>query len=625
MVDEADWGVARGYHDALGHWREPPSAVVDEILSAMGAHSGRLPPQLRVISRRPDRDNPPLPAGQLLLEDGSTAEISAAIPQPDLPVGYHHLVPRDGGKAFLVLVSPGRCFLPPGLRTWGWAIQLYAARSSASWGIGDLSDLAWLGRWSAGRGAGLALINPLHAPLPTPDQQSSPYSASSRCFSNPLYLRVEEVPGAADLDTITELANAARALNADRLIDRDAVWRIKSAALEQIFRGFSGDDDFDRFCAQRGTPLEGYATFAYLAEHFGGPWHEWPEQYRRPDAAAASELVCSAHGRTRTRYHAWLQWHLDRQLQRASRAVGLVQDLAIGASPGGADTWIWQDVYAQGFTVGAPPDEFNTLGQNWGLPPWDPWRLAEAEFVPFIQTVRAGLRHSGGLRFDHVMGLFRLYWIPPDRPAYEGTYVRYPWAEMLDILAIESHRSGAFVVGEDLGTVEEFVRPELAERGVLSYRLLWFEHEWPDRWPEQTLAAVSTHDLPTVAGLWTGSDLAAQRRAGQSPNEAAIMAIRRQLAERAGLDDNAELTTVISSAYRLLATSPSAVLTATLDDALSVEERPNMPGTTDQWPNWCLALPVPIEELESSGPAAEIGGYLDRKADGADVADQQSR
>jgi 4-alpha-glucanotransferase len=275
---------------------------------------------------------------------------------------------------------------------------------------------------------------------------------------------------------------------------------------------------------------------------------------------------------------------------------------------------MWQDVYAQGFTVGAPPDEFNTLGQNWGLPPWDPWRLADAEFAPFVQTVRAGLRHSGGLRFDHVMGLFRLYWIPPGRPAYEGAYVRYPWAELLDILAIESHRSGAFVVGEDLGTVEEFVRPELAARGLLSYRLLWFEPEWPDHWPEQTFAAVSTHDLPTVAGLWTGSDLAAQRRLGQSPNEDGVNAIRHQLAERAGLSEDADLDTVVAGAYRLLATSPSAVITATLDDAFAVEERPNMPGTIDEWPNWCLALPAPIEELQSSRLASDIAGYLNRGA-----------
>ncbi len=252
--------------------------------------------------------------------------------------------------------------------------------------------------------------------------------------------------------------------------------------------------------------------------------------------------------------------------RRAAEALPLIHDLAIGASADGADAWRWQDTFADGVRVGAPPDEFNTLGQDWGLPPFDPWRLRAAGYEPFIRVVRAGLRHAGGLRFDHVMGLFRLFWIPLGGAAGEGTYVRYPWWDLLDILALESARAGAFVVGEDLGTVEDSTRHELHRRGVLSYRLLWFEPTAPDsgRWPHQALAAVTTHDLPTVAGLWSGSDVEAQRGLGLHPNEEATAAIAGKLSQWTGLDRGADVESVIDRTYGLLGRAPAAVVTATL-------------------------------------------------------------
>ncbi len=288
-----------------------------------------------------------------------------------------------------------------------------------------------------------------------------------------------------------------------------------------------------------------------------------------------------------------------------------MHDLAVGFDPGGADGWAWQDVLAAGMSVGAPPDEFNTRGQDWGLLPFDPWRLRMAGFEPFIRTVRAGFRNAGGMRFDHVMGLFRLFWIPLGKRPAEGAYVRYPWRELLAILALESHRAQAFVVGEDLGTVEDVVRDELGARDVLSYRLLWFERSPPREFPECALAAVTTHDLPTVAGLWAGADLDELERLGLEPNHASTAKLRRRLRDWTGLDEDAPVSDVVVETYRVLAEAPSAVLAATLDDALCVEERPNVPGTTDERPNWSLALPKPLEDIEVDPTVAAVAAALD--------------
>ncbi|MCU4183821.1 4-alpha-glucanotransferase [Acidiferrimicrobium sp. IK] len=612
MIDPKRWGVEPGYHDAMGAWREPGDEVVGEVLDAMGAQSGVDPYDgVPVLAVRLDHQLPPVAPGVLTLEDGATVRVDGQLPA-DLPLGYHQLHPDSDAAPFPLIASPGRC-PDAGAPRWGWAAQLYATRSRASWGIGDLADLRRLARWSSGLGAGITLINPLHAAPPLTHQQPSPYFASSRCFANPLYLRVEDI-AAGSTDGIDELAAAGRALNAERRIDRDRVWALKSAALEGVFARFGGDPDFDRFCHERGSALLGYATWSALAEIHGVPWQEWPAELRRPDSAAVQAFSSSGEGPRRIRYHQWLQWHLDRQLAAAGAEGGLMQDLAIGVDAGGADAWVYQDTFADGMRVGAPPDEFNTLGQDWGLPPWDPWKLRDAGYRPFIETVRAGLRHAGGLRFDHVMGLFRLYWIPEDRSAAQGTYVRYPYWDLLNILALEAQRAGAFVVGEDLGTVEDHVRAELAERDVLSYRLLWFEPGPPTTWPRQALGAVTTHDLPTVAGVWSGSDLDAQRRLELSPNEEGSEAMRAKLADATGSGDATPVEDVVDGAYRLLAEAPCAVVTATLDDALAVEERPNMPGTTTAWPNWSLALPSPIEDLETAPLALRIAEHLRRRS-----------
>ncbi len=611
-TDLAAWGIDTGYWDAGGRWQRPDPSSLEAVAAAMGAQPGdggppAGPPLWFVGTGSQDRLLGPC---DLVLEDGTDLGTVTALP-PDLPAGYHDLRPLDGGPTTRLVVSPLRCHLPADLRIWGWAVQLYAARSAASWGIGDLADLERLSRWAGDHGAGVITINPLHAAGPAAPQQPSPYYPSSRRWRSPLYLRVEDVPGAAGLgDELDRLAAAGRALNQGRCIDRDRAWQLKAEALERCFAAFDGDPAFDAYLTTEGTALEEWATFCAVAEVHGNGWPSWPPALRRPDTPEVARFA--AEHRHRVRFHAWLQWLLDGQLAAAGR-LALVQDLAVGFDPGGADAWAWQDLLALDARVGAPPDEFNAAGQDWGLPPFVPWKLRAAAYEPFVQTIRAALRHAGGLRVDHVMGLFRQFWITSlDGGPGAGTYVRYPASELLDILAIESQRAGAFVVGEDLGTVEDSVRTELARRNVLSYRLLWFEPESPEHYPAQALAAVTTHDLPTVGGLWSGADLEAQRSIGLSPSEEGEAELRRRLAAAAGVGDeeDASVAEVVEGAYRALARAPSAIVVATLDDALGVEERPNMPGTVDQWPNWSLALPAPLEEIESDPRVAAVARSL---------------
>lgn len=614
------WGIAPGYRDFTGRWRGVPPATVEALLTAMGApgRAGLGPPGLGdddPVWVVPSGEAPPLPGGpwELRAEDGGTAHLDGALP-PDLPLGYHELTASEDGRRRLLVVSPGCCHLPPGLRTWGWAAQLYATRSKMSWGMGDLADLRRLAEWSRGLGAGLTLINPLHATVPG-SHQASPYYPSSRCFRNPIYLRVEEIPGAgwAELD-LAGLAAEARALNAQRRIDRERVWKLKATALDRLwerFRAAGGDPAFDRFRQDQGDALIGFATHCVLSEHLPGAWTGWPPQYRRPDSPAVARFAVE-HA-DRVAFHQWLQWLTEGQLAVAGAGIDLMQDLAIGVDPCGADAWLWQDAMALSVRVGAPPDEFNTKGQDWSVPPFDPWRLRLCGYEPWVRTLRAGFRAAGGLRVDHVMGLFRLFWIPEGSGPVDGAYVGYRHHEMLDILALESHRAGAYVVGEDLGTVEDFMREELSARDVLSYRLLWFEPRRPKEWVEKALAAVTTHDLPTVAGLWSGADLAEQRALGLEPNEEGSAAIRERLCRWTGARGDEPAGEVVAATYTLLSEAPSMILTATLDDAIAVEERPNVPGTIEERPNWSLALPVPLEEIEQSESAAAIAAALGRR------------
>jgi 4-alpha-glucanotransferase len=379
------------------------------------------------------------------------------------------------------------------------------------------------------------------------------------------------------------------------------VYELKLGALEHLWSTFEDDPRFEAFVADGGTVLRQFATYCALAERHGTGWPEWPSEFRRADLPGVTRFAAAHHDRIR--FHCWLQWLLDIQLATAGAEVSLLGDLAIGFDPTGADGWVWQDVIAHGVRVGAPPDEFNAQGQDWGLPPFVPWRLRAVGYDPLVQTIRAAMEHCGALRIDHVMGLFRLFWIPEGADPGEGAYVRFPGSELLDIVALESARAGAVIIGEDLGTVEDEVRAELAARAVLSYRLVWFERELPPAFPDQALAAVTTHDLPTIAGVWRGTD------------EQAANGLHSRLADLTGLEPDAPVDEVVVAAHARLAEAPSMIITATLDDALRVEERPNLPGTTIERPNWSLALPSTIDALASDPVVHSLAAALREASD----------
>ena len=591
------------YIDAHDRRRRIEPGVRAAVLAAMGPEDGRG--DARVLVARPGARLPA--AGLVTLEDGSSLGRIQELPA-DAPVGYHHLEGDDGGDQLLI-TGPGRCHLPADLRAWGWAIQLAATRSRRSWGIGDLGDLRQFGAWSADAGAGFLAVGPLGAPNPGPQPEPSPYYPSTRRFGNPLYLRVEEIPGADVLGD--ELAGAGIALNGVRLIDRARVATLKMDALERIWRARTDRSAFETWRAERGLSLERWAIFVVLTERLGAGWQRWPEPFRDPDGAAVGRVA--VEDADRVAFHAWVQWCFDRQLANASTSIMRIADMPVGVDPGGFDAWDWQSQLAMGASIGAPPDRFNAAGQDWGLPPFTPHRLREVAYRPFIDTIRAQLRHAGGLRIDHVLGLFRLWWIPSGNDPTSGAYVRSQTDELLEIVAIESHRASAIVIGEDLGTVPAGVRAELRRRRLLSTRLALFERVPPSQYPAQSFAGLTTHDLPTIAGVWSGADLRDQDASGVRPDPTALALLRSRLARAAGLGTNVLLQDAVMRLHERVAASPSVLVAATLEDALGVEERPNMPGTVPpQRSNWSLALPTPIEELGNDVGIRDVATALRR-------------
>ncbi len=589
-------GVEIGYEDYRGEFRLSPESSLHKVLEALEDDAPTA--QGPLVLRRGAR----LPFEGTALVDTDTGEemvVEGTIPE-HMPFGYHTIRGADDLPRRLI-VSPGACFLPENLRTWGWAVQLYALRSENSWGMGDLADLEELARWSASEGAGLIMINPLGAATPGRSIEPSPYYPSSRSFRNPLYLPVDRLTGEGDM--IDNFRETGRALNAAPLINRDAVWAAKGPALELLFREFKGHPEFDLYCEDHGRSLDDFAIFCALAEQYEGPCWDWPEDLRRPATATVMEFRSEYY--SRVQFHKWLQWHLQAQLALAGRHLGLVKDLPVGVDPSGADAWIWGEAFARGFALGAPPDEFNRAGQVWGIAGFHPQRLQAAGYEPFIQMIRSALSQAGGIRIDHVMGLFRLFWIPDGCDASEGVYVRYPARELLDIVALESRRAQAFVVGEDLGTVEPQVREEMASRSIISYRLLIFE-EGADTIPQDSMAAVTTHDLPTLAGIWGGGDHRAQRSLDLPANEDGMDEMRHRLRLAASVPPEEPVNRVIPAVYDRLGRSPARIVLGTLEDAAGSTDRPNMPGVSEGWPNWKIALNKTLEELKDLPLAGEV-------------------
>ncbi|MGW2934087.1 4-alpha-glucanotransferase [Streptomyces sp. NPDC001156] len=605
-----------------------------------------LPPTVVCWGGQPPAALASLPKGTRLRIETEQGETRASAEQ--LPPGVHALrvTAPDGRTADAHLVAaPARLPAPPA-RSYGLLVQLYSLLSRRSWGMGDLGDLAELTAW-AGRalGAGFVQVNPLHAAVPGAPTDPSPYRPSSRRFPDPVHLRVEEVPEfpyVEDQDRLRMLLERAAGaresvLEKGQLIDRDAVWEIKREALELIHAvplGPGRRAAYADFLAQEGEVLEDHATWSALAEVYGSDWHSWAPRLRDPrspeTARARAELM------DRVDFHSKLAWLTDAQLgtvQRTARdagmAVGLIHDLAVGVHPGGADAWAQQEYLAAGMSVGAPPDAFNARGQDWGLPPWRPDRLAASGYAPYRRLLRALLRHAGALRIDHVMGLFRLWWVPQGQPPTEGTYVRYDAEAMLAVLVLEAARAGALVIGEDLGTVEPGVREALHERGVLGTSVLWFERDWegtgrplpPERWRADCLATATTHDLPPTAARLTGEHVELrdrlgllarpldQERAAAAADTGEWLALLSRLGMLKGASGGVSTVSEereIQAVHRFLLRTPARLVGVWLPDAVGDRRPQNLPGTWDEYPNWRLPIadaeghPLSLEDLAAS-------------------------
>jgi len=599
-------GIARGYHDIWGGYHATSASVLRDLLAAMHLDPDRAAEELRTAS----------------------------------PHG------TDGAAAL-------RCHLPAALdgggRLWGLNVQLYSLRSRRNWGSGDFGDLAALVDVVAAAGGDFIGLNPLHALFPDNPAHISPYSPSHRAFLNALYIDVEAAPEfAASAAAQRRLASAdfqARlaALRATGVVDYVGVAQAKFAILPLLFDQFKQAGGararaFADWRAQQGEALERFARYEALQAHFrrtsdAWGWPAWPEDYRDPASPAVADFAQTQADSIS--YRAWLQWLADAQLaavaaraQASGMAIGLYRDLAVGANAGGAEVWSRQGVFAigkagcGGANTGAPPDELNLLGQDWGLPPFVPHCLRDANYAPFVEVLRANMKHAGALRIDHVMGLMRLFWVAQDTPATEGAYVHYPFEALLDLVARASRDNACLVIGEDLGTVPEGLRERLAAAGMLSYHPLIFER-YPDSqfrlpadMPRQALVCAGTHDLPTLAGFWRGVDLEVRTRLMLFPSDE----LRQRLTaerdwdrgrllwalEREGLLPDGVSTApaalpelapaVIAAIHAYLARSPAMLLAVQPEDLFGLTEQINVPGTLEhQHPNWQRKLPPAIE------------------------------
>jgi len=525
--------------------------------------------------------------------------------------------PRRPAK---VKLDPGRCYEPEllaqGGRVWGFMVQLYGLRSNRNWGIGDFGDLAALLELAAARGAAVVGVNPLHA------TQGSPYSPSSRLALNFLYLDVEALPeytrspGAQRLVQTKAFQRKLQQLRRAPLVDYAGVALLKLHALRLVFRDAKPD----------ARTASTFAIFEALREKYGSGWERWPRQYRDPASRAVTRFARA--NSARVAFHEWLQQAARAQLgavQRRARElgmpIGLYVDLALGADRGGAEVWADQDAYALDATCGAPPDEFNPKGQDWGLPPYSPRALAANGFRSFRELLRANMPEGGAIRMDHVMALSRLYWIPRGAKPDRGGYVHYPLDDLLAVLAQESRARRCLVIGEDLGTVSAELRAKLNETGLLSYRPLFFEKTPdgelapPQAYPRDALVCVSTHDLPTWKGYRAEHDLDWRDKVGLTVAKEKERAMRRtELAaleralSRQGLDRSA------LSAHKYIAQTPCKLALVQPEDMLEVLEQANLPGTVDEHPNWRRKLPLALEAWPSEPRVAATAEAMAERA-----------
>lgn len=597
--------------------------------------------------------------GERTIGDHTWVRCKATLPD-DLETGYHELVihapGRSEGWICRVIVVPGECFeqttLLQGNRLWGLSVQLYTLRSERNWGIGDFGDLKRLA-WKAGRrGASLIGLNPLHALFPADPAQFSPYRPSSRSFLNILYIDVPAIEEATDCEPLQRLVAepgfAARLekLRAADYVDYSGVTEVKLAALRLLFEHFrknhighatSRARQFQAFVTESGPALETHALFEALHSHFArrnngsAGWQDWPPEYHDPCSDAVMRFAL--RHRDAIDFYQYLQWIADQQLADAQAAaleagmsIGLYRDLAVGVNPAGSEAWSNQQLFANGATVGAPPDALALKGQDWGLPPLNPGRLRRQSYAEFTQLIRGNMRHCGALRIDHVMGLLRLWWVPHGSDATHGAYVYYPYRELIGIVALESQRNQCLVIGEDLGTVPDEIRQSLPTSAVYSYRVLMFEKHAdgrfrePSEYPRRALATVSTHDLPPLYSYWNLSDIDLRERLGLYPDEQTLHHARAgrardksallhtlrdaQLGDPAAEEMDEQLCVAV---HQYLARSAAALITVQPEDWLAMTDPVNVPGTsTAAFPNWRRKLSADVDAMLNHAAAHKL-------------------
>lgn len=660
-------------------------------LDAAGWHPG-VPPVTVIRQSSPRTVTVVCPADRLPLhwtltcEDGSvhvgtigaSEETTEAMPYnglirlsltlpPSVQTGYHQLTAHTSGPGStgddlpggMVILAPDQCWLPSPLRQdrrlWGIGCQVYSLRRDDDFGMGDFSHLQDVSRDAVALGAAFVGVNPLHALFPAHPQNASPYSPCSRLFLNPLYIdprSVPEFPACAAVRALLDAPATQAALEAARqgaMVDYPAVAAIKAPLLQALYQTFKTagtperHDAFDRFVRSGGLRLHLFAVFEVLQARWPEtPWPHWPEDYRSPDSPAVAAV--SASDAEAILYRKWLQFEADRQLEACAAIfagseehVGLYRDLAVGTNSDGADVWADQSVYVLGGRFGAPPDQLGPLGQDWGMPPLNPLTLRQQGYTPFIDMVRANMRHAGALRIDHAMSLLRLFWIPPGFTARDGMYVSYPFDDLLGILALESHRNQCMIIGEDLGTVPDGFRDRMDREAILSYRVVYFERyanglfKRPETYPRLALSCATSHDIATIQGHWSGWDIALRHRLGLAIPGVTREADEEQRARerhllRAALEDQAllpvcglpetpELTEeqkqgLNAAVHRFLGRAPSALALINLDDLARETSQVNVPGTVDEYPNWRRRLPQDASTILRSDETLSLTAAL---------------
>ncbi len=674
------WGVEAEYWDIFGERHVASGALLERILKSLGvdtssevalqnavaarktAEASRLlPPTIAVteserrvmIRRPPGTDSMPVEVS-IEIEDAAalTAQADAGAISFDLPIlppGYYRITAACGGVTThaALIIAPDRAWQPPVDRAGGVTVSLYGLRSARNWGAGDFTDLEAFLKWAAGAGAGFVSLNPLHAIANRAPYNTSPYLPDSVLYRNFIYLDIERLPEfarcvwAQHLRHSPPIEKEISELRAAPYVEYERVARLKRVFLKLLFRTFlreggAADPRFREYLIQEGEPLRLFATHAAIDEAMHARdrnvwnWSGWPPEFQDPASPAVAEFARS-YPRS-ILVHQWVQWRIDQQLAEAQATalrlgmpIGLYHDLALAVDRLGADVWAYRRFFVDGCRVGAPPDGFSPKGQDWGFPPPNSTAHFEDGYRLLSAAIRKNCRHGGALRIDHVMRFFRLYWIPNEMDATQGTYVTDRYEDLMRVLALESVRNHTIIVGEDLGTVPDIAREMLARFGILSYRLFYFERDnagrflRPDAYPAEALVSVSTHDLPTLAGFWAARDVEARRDAGILSDDSLY---RHLLGERergkqnmvqvlrdCGLlakdadcsTFNADLHYAITG---FLARTPSRLFVLNQEDIFKDAEQQNLPATTSEYPNWRHKMKYALEELDSGIPAA---------------------